>query len=595
MVLNRSNELRLWPGFAVVAVQWLVRFGLPTVAPDTSLYAIIAGVVGGALVVIWWLAFSRALWLERLGVLVVAIAGIAATPLILDRSIATAMMGKMFPIVNTPVMSLAWVGAAWATRRLPVPQRPMWISAGILCACGSWALLRTDGIAGEGFPNLAWRWSLDAEQKLLASTAASTPLPTPPAPVRAPEIKQPTTSPVAVPVPIPTPAPKPLPDWPGFRGPRRDGVVRGLRISSDWKASPPAEIWRRKVGPGWSSFASGGGLIYTQEQRGEFEIVSCYRAATGEPVWTHRHKARFWESNAGAGPRSTPTLSEGRVYTLGATGILNAIDAGTGAVVWARDAAGETGAKTPDWGFAGSPLITDGMVVAAVSGHLIAYDVATGTRRWSVEAGRTSYSSPHLLSASPVKQILLVHGSGLTAVAPATGTVLWKYVWSGFAPLQPAIVPDGLLMATSSDAGGIGIRRLAIASGAEGWAVEEKWTSTGLKPYFNDFAVHGEHAYGFDGSILSCIDLSDGKRKWKGGRFGHGQMLILADQGAMLVLSEEGELALVATSNSAFEELARVRVLEGKTWNHPALSGNTLLVRNGEEMAAYRLPLAESR
>ncbi len=226
-----------------------------------------------------------------------------------------------------------------------------------------------------------------------------------------------------------------------------------MRIASDWKASPPAELWRRKAGPAWSSFAIGGGLIDTQEQRGEFEIVACYRAATGEPVWTHRDKARFWESNAGAGPRATPTLSEGRIYTLGATGILDAMDARTGAVAWTRNAAAETGAKTPAWGFAGSPLVTDGMVVAAVSGHLIAYDAATGARRWSVEAGNTSYSSPHLLTAGGTAQILLVHGAGVTAVEPANGTVLWKHASSGFAPLQPAIVSDGLLIATSSDMG----------------------------------------------------------------------------------------------------------------------------------------------
>ncbi len=193
MVSNPSNDLRVWPGLAAVAVQWLVRFGLPAVAPETSPYAIIAGVAGGGLVAIWWLAFSRAPWLERLGVLAVAIAGMTEAPMILHRSIATAMMGMMFPIVGIPFTSLAWVGAAWAVRRLRAPQRPVWISAAILCAFGSLALLRTDGIAGEGFPNLAWRWSPDAEQKLLAS-AASAPLTPPLAPVRA------------------SPALKPLPD-----------------------------------------------------------------------------------------------------------------------------------------------------------------------------------------------------------------------------------------------------------------------------------------------------------------------------------------------------------------------------------------------
>jgi outer membrane protein assembly factor BamB len=382
-------------------------------------------------------------------------------------------------------------------------------------------------------------------------------------------------------------------DWPGFRGPGRDGVVHGVRIQTDWSASPPVELWRRPIGPGWSSFAVHGDLIYTQEQRGDDEIVACYRLSTGQPVWTHRDAARFWESNAGAGPRGTPTFSNGRVYTFGATGIVNALDARSGAVVWSRNAASDTGTKVPEWGFSSSPLVVNDVVIVAASGKLAAYDRTNGDARWFDQSRPGSYSSPHLVTIDGVQQVLLLTSAGVTSVELAVGKLLWEHSWAGAAILQPAVTADGGILISSSEAsGGMGTRRLKVTHGSSGWSVEERWTSPGLKPYFNDFVVHKGHAFGFDGRILSCIDLEDGKRKWKGGRFGHGQLVLLPDQDLLLVLSEDGELGLVRATPDQFAEIARFPAIEGKTWNHPVVSGGIVLARNGEEMAAFRLPAA---
>jgi outer membrane protein assembly factor BamB len=282
------------------------------------------------------------------------------------------------------------------------------------------------------------------------------------------------------------------------------------------------------------------------------------------------------------------------VYSFGATGVVNALDARTGAVIWSRNAGSDTKTEVPGWGFASSPLVIDDEVVIAASGRLVAYDVTTGKPRWLGPPQGGGYSSPHLMTIDGVDQIVLSRGRRTTSVSPADGSVLWEHAapQPGVSIVQPALVDGDVLIAGGDSMGGNGIRRVAIAHNPSGWNVEERWESRGLKPYFNDFVVHKGYAFGFDGNILSCISLDDGTRKWKGGRYGNGQMMLLADQDLLLVLSEEGELALVSATPDEFKELARFQVLDGKTWNHPALVGDTLLVRNGQEMAAFRLSLA---
>lgn len=581
-----QRRLRLWPGVVAVILQWLALVGIPLVVPGGLAFGVMGGLLGGVTVLVWWTFFSRAPQLERWSAVVLMIVAMAATPRILHPSIATGMMGMMFYIHATPVVSLSLVAWAVASRRLTVVPRRLALVAAILMACGGWALLRTDGVTGEGRSQFAWRWSKTAEQKLLARTAV-VPVAPPPAPAT---VEAPAERPAA---PAPTPAipAQTQPSWPGFRGAHRDGVVTGVRISTDWTATPPVQLWRRPIGPGWSSFAVGDGLLYTQEQHGDLEWVACYNMATGLPVWSHRDPARFWESNGGAGPRATPTLHAGRVYALGATGILNALDAATGALIWTRNAASDTGKKIPGWGFSGSPLLVDDLVIVAVAGQLAAYDRATGNPRWRGVDGGGSYGSPQLAAIDGVPQVLLLNGAGATSVAPADGTVLWTHSWPGSTILQPSVTAGGAVLITTGDmSGGVGTRRLAVTHAPGGWTASEVWTSRGVKPYFNDIVVHDGYAFGFDGSILACIDLRDGQRKWKGGRYGYGQMLLLADQAVLLVLSEEGELALVSATPDKFNELARFQAIEGKTWNHPVLAGDILLVRNGQEMAAFRLP-----
>jgi outer membrane protein assembly factor BamB len=609
VVTPARKPLRLRPALILAGLLLGVRLLIPVVDPEGAMNGVLGGAVLGFAIGIWWLVFSRAPHLERWAALVVIVAAVFATSFVVHESIRNAMMGMMLAIYSVPFMAVALVAGAYIGRHRSTSGRLTAIAVAVLIVCGGWTLVRTDGIRGAGGAQITWRWTPTAEQQLLARQSDE-PV-TPPAPVA--QAPAPTTgaAPATAPEP-PAAALEPTPslasaetvtdptrpdrtraEWPGFRGPERDGVVRGIRIATDWAASPPVAIWKRPVGPGWSSFAVRGDLLYTQEQRGDDEVVTSYRVSTGEPVWRHRDAARFWESNGGAGPRATPTLHGDRVYAFGATGILNALDAKTGAVAWSRNVATDAGRQVPGWGFSSSPLVIDDLVIVAASGTLAAYDLGSGKLRWTSPAQLGSYSSPHFATIGGVPQVLLLSGSGATSVDPKSGTVLWHHAWEagGASIVQPALLANGdVLVNGQSMMGGLGLRRLSVTHRDNQWSVEERWTSGGLKPYFNDFVLHKGYAFGFDSRILSCIDLESGERKWKGGRYGQGQMVLLAEQDLLLVVSEDGELALVKATADQFTEIARVPAIEGKTWNHPVVVGDVALIRNDQEMAAFRLP-----
>ena len=482
---------------------------------------------------------------------------------LVHESISGGAMGALLYVLAIPVFALALVVWATFSQRLPHWPRRAALVGIVFFVAGIFMLLRTGGITSSFDNDFHWRWSNTPEDRLLA------------------EGEEP-TAPIA-------PAVNTL-DWTGFRGPQRDGIVRGVQIKTDWATSPPVEMWRRPVGPGWSSFSVQNGRFYTQEQRGSQEVVTCYDVATGKPVWKHGDAARFYESNGGAGPRGTPTLHNGRVYALGATGILNVLEAATGKVIWSRNAVNDTGAKIPAWGISASPLIVNDLVIVAASGTLAAYDLANGTPRWTGPTGGTSYSSPQLLTIGGVPQVVLLNADGAKGISPTDGSRLWEHAWPGVPIVQPNITADGDMLIAVSESSGT--RRIGVAQGANGWTAQERWTSEEMNPYFNDFVIHKGHAYGFNGNSLVCIDLANGARKWRGGGYGNGQLVLLADQDLLVVLSEQGELALVKAVNEQFTELGRRPAIKGKTWNHPVLAGDVLLVRNSEEMAAFRLSLA---
>jgi outer membrane protein assembly factor BamB len=521
-------------------------------------------VAGGLVPLIWWGFFSRARWFERLGAIGLMIAALFITAQFVDISIRTSNMGLMFIFFSIPVLSLAFVTWAVVTRKLSDRTRRITLVATILLATGFWVLLRTDGMDGSNHQDLAWRWAKTSEERFLAQSKNKL---------------MPAQSDSAL---VAAEA-----EWPGFRGSHRDGVITGTQIASDWVKSPPVEIWRRPVGPGCSSFAIHGTLLFTQEQRGEYEMVTCYNLNTGEPVWSHGDSARFWDSHAGAGPRATPTLSNGRVYTLGGTGILNVLNERDGTIVWSRNAASDASVKVLPWGFTGSPLVVGNRVIISLSGKLVGYDITTGKPAWVGTDGGNSYSSPHLVTIAGVQQALLMSMAGAVSLITESGLQLWKYDWQMTDRiLQPAVIGDGdLLLVGETQA----IRRIKVTNDQGNWSVKEIWSSDQMKLNFNDFIVHKGFAYGFDGPFVACIDTKDGSRKWKGSPY-RGFSVLLAYQDLLLILTEKGDLALVTATPDQFRELARIPAIKGKTWNHPVMAGDVVVVRNAQEMAAFRLP-----
>ena len=572
-----AASLRLWPGIVIVVCLWLIQ-----IWSITGEFALIKFMLGKMIspiasilgLIIWWLFATRLRWNDRrLSTIVLAVVAIA-TPLIAGSNFpAMPMM-----IYAIPILSTVWV--AWLVLTIPLswPIRQYGLACLFVLIGAVCSMLRLDGMDGSFAAEFHWRWEPTGEAQLLSELTT---------PRATSSVKD------AVQALQPT-------DWPCFRGPNRDGKVYGVSITTDWEANPPKELWRHRIGPGWSSFAVVGPRVFTQEQRGEQELVVCYEARTGAEVWSHSNATRFTEVVAGAGPRATPTFHEGRIYSCGANGALNCLNAETGKLIWTQDIKVDTKAKVPQWGFSSSPLVTNNLVTVFAGGpdgkSLVAYHIEDGKLAWTAGTGLLSYCSPETVVIDDVEQILFPTEDGLTSFEPATGQVLWLHEWPapGIARVaQPAqVAKDQILIGTGMN---LGLRRITVTKNGESWSTQENWTSKEIKPYFNDFVISDHQIYGFDGPVFMSLNADDGKKTWKtrgsGKGYGTGQVLLLADQKLLLVLTEVGEIALVEANPKEFREIAKIPAISGKTWNHPVISGNILFVRNGEEAAAFELTL----
>lgn len=454
---------------------------------------------------------------------------------------------------------LLWVlfGSGWRTRaRWMVFLGTM--AAVILCQF----TLRISGVNGDLLPIVEWRWKkarvVAVEKTDGARPAASASLTN---------------------------------RYPQFLGPNRDGTLSGPVLARDWQQSPPKELWRHAVGSAWSAFAVEGPRAVTQEQRGAEELVVCYDALIGAQLWSHADTSRYATVIAGEGPRATPTIFSNRVFTLGGAGVLNCLDLATGKKIWSHDTLAEHKAKLPEWGVASSPLVTERAVVVAVGGNnrsLVAYARETGAVLWKAGHDEAHWSSPVRVTLAGMPQIL-IFSENVSGHDERTGAVLWQHPWRN--PFPHVSVPlvltgDRVLVSQGYAAGS---ELIQITHETNKWRTKTLWKSIRMKSKFGTLLHLDGFVYGLDDGALACIDAATGELKWKGDRYGHGQMMLVGK--LILLMAESGDIVLLEPNPAEQRELARHKVFTAKTWNPPALAGDLLFVRNDREAACLRLPV----
>jgi outer membrane protein assembly factor BamB len=296
----------------------------------------------------------------------------------------------------------------------------------------------------------------------------------------------------------------------------------------------------------------------------------------------------------GDGPRATPTIDGGRVYALGATGILDCLDAATGKLIWTHDTLKEEGLPNTYFGKSSSPLLVDDLVVVtggmAKRATLLAFKREDGAPAWRTGNDEASFSSPVLVTLGGRRQILSINAACVTGHDTKDGSIFWEYSWANnkWPKCAQPVVLDGdrVLVSASFNAGCVLLQVKGEADGK--LSAAEVWKNRNMKSEFSNLVARGGYLYGLDDGILACIDLNTGERKWKDGRYGHGQVMLVDDW--LLVQTEPGQVALVEANPAGYREVARLNALGAKTWNTPALAGELLLVRNDQEAACYRLP-----
>ncbi len=583
--MSPPRPIRLWPAWIILVIQaaTLILQITPTLSTGMRFgFMMLGPLVCVFLYGIWLLFASRLSWRERLLIIAGTLVFGIPSALLTEPKTRVALW-----IYAVPLAMLVVSAVLHFARERARAQRLTLALSGLFLVFASWTILRIDGFDGTYLPQVAWRWSPTPEDRLVTGLTDTTP-----ASLSGAAVDRAADTAAEAPAPMGDEQLFAPPEWPGFRGPGRDGLS-ALDKTLDWQTAPPRERWRIPVGPAWSSFAYAAGKLYTQEQRGEEEAVTCLDAETGARLWSFGYPSRFDEVVSGAGPRATPTLAGDRLFALGARALLCALDAETGELIWQRDLMAELGAPLPVWGFSSSPLVIADKVIVYAGGNddngLVAYTAASGEPSWRIASRGMNFSSAQLVTLAGTEMVLFADSAGVMAVLPADGRVAWRFKPSNWAgpPIVQAqqIGPEDLVVPLGDSAG---VARLTVTRVDDSWQVAERWTSRDLKPSFNDFVYHEGFLYGFDKAIFVCVDAESGTRRWKRGRYGFGQV-VLSERGQLVIQGEKGDVILLAADPTEHRELGRLASLEGKTWNHPIIANGHLFVRNGIEAVGLEL------
>lgn len=397
--------------------------------------------------------------------------------------------------------------------------------------------------------------------------------------------------------------PRPV-DMPTYRGANAEGLVVGPKLSQDWSTRPPRAVWKQPCGGGYSQITVVEPFAVTLEQRGANEAVVCYDTATGAERWSVEYPAKFDEAMGGPGPRSTPTIHGGYVYSLGALGDLYKLTIADGRILWKQNILQRHSASNTDWAVSSSPVVVGNLLIVNPGGPrgngLEALDLDTGDSVWTTagvrefatsgsKGSRPGYSTPMLTTIAGVPQLLMFDGTGLRSYIPETGELLWEHLHengAGVNVAQPLVWDDGRVFISCSY--NTGCAMLKIEQKDNGWSVTRLWDNKNLRCKFTSPIRFGDSIYGLDEGLMVCLDPATGKRRWKEGRYGHGQLLLTNDQ--LVVTSEDGWCALIDPNPEGLREIARFQMLDDpKNWNPPALVDGRLYVRNHHEMACFDL------